>query len=107
MVLRWDRINIVKAVRENLASRARRRAAQERARIRNEIDAKIMLKRMNHSSRIYCHVYESARMDRIENMMMILRCTQAVGGRRNKKDQAYSVKGQEVKDKCGQCQASD
>ena len=39
MELRWDCISIVKAVRDNLASRARRRAGQERALIRNKIDS--------------------------------------------------------------------
>ena len=52
---------MVKAVREILASRAKRRAAQERAIIRNKTDAEILRKRINHSSRIYCHVCESAR----------------------------------------------
>ena len=83
MELRWDRIGIVKAVRENLASRARRRAAQEKALIRNKIDAEMMRRRINHSSGIYSLVYESARMDRVEKRVMILRRTRSVGARRN------------------------
>ena len=60
MELKWARIGIVKAVKENLASRARRSAAQKKALIRN---AEIMQRRMNNSSGIYRHVYESALVD--------------------------------------------
>ena len=54
--LRWDNIGIVKAVTENLAGRARKNAAQERALIRDKLDVKMMLRSKNYSSRIYRHL---------------------------------------------------
>ena len=66
MELRWNNIGIVKAVKENLASRARKRAAQERALIRDKLDVEMMRRSQNFSSRIYLRVNISAQMDHIE-----------------------------------------
>ena len=48
MEVRWKLFRMVAGWRENIASRARKKAAQERAPIIKIIDAEILLRRKNH-----------------------------------------------------------
>ena len=67
MEQRWNHIGKVPAWRKNLARRARRKAAQERAWIREKQDAEMLCRGRNHMSIKNSQLsYESTRLIQIE-----------------------------------------